>query len=152
DITVEKLQAALTGWITVSDDDVAQEFRKRNEKVKLAVISFPADKFRDAVTVSDADIAKHFDEHKEMFRVPEKRKISFLTIDQERMRGKAVVTGQQIERFYNDNIQQYSTPEQVRASHILLKTEGKDDAAVKKEAEDILAKARGGADFAELAK
>jgi peptidyl-prolyl cis-trans isomerase D len=152
DITVEKLQAALTGWITVSDDDVAQEFKKRNEKVKLAVVSFPADKFRDAATASDADIAKHFDEHKELYRVPEKRKIRFLTIDQEAMRAKAVVTGQQIERFYNDNIQQYSTPEQIRASHILLKTEGKDDATVKKEAEDILAKARSGADFAELAK
>ena len=40
--------------------------------------------------------------------------------------------------------QQYSTPEQVRASHILLKTEGKDDAAVKKQAEELLAKVKGG--------
>ncbi len=38
-----------------------------------------------------------------------------------------------------------------RASHILLKTEGKDDAAVKKQAEDLLAKVKGGADFAALA-
>jgi peptidyl-prolyl cis-trans isomerase D len=55
------------------------------------------------------------------------------------MRQKVTVTGQQIEHAYNDNIQQYSTPEQVRASHILLKTEGKDDAAVKKQAEDLIA-------------
>jgi len=68
------------------------------------------------------------------------------------MRQKATVTGQQIERSYNDNIQQYSTPEQVRASHILLKTEGKDDAAVKKQAEDLLAKVKSGANFEELAK
>ena len=40
-ITVEKLQAALTGWMTVSDDDVAQEYKKRNEKVKLAVALLP---------------------------------------------------------------------------------------------------------------
>ena len=39
----------------------------------------------------------------------------------------------------------------MRASHILLKTEGKDDAAVKKQAEDLLAKVKGGADFAALA-
>ena len=57
-----------------------------------------------------------------------------------------------IERAYNNNIDQYSTPEQVRASHILLKTEGKDDAAVKAKAEDILKQAKSGADFAELAK
>jgi peptidyl-prolyl cis-trans isomerase D len=57
-----------------------------------------------------------------------------------------------VERAYNDNIEQYSTPEQVRASHILLKTEGKDDAAVKAKAEEILKQAKAGADFGELAK
>jgi len=46
----------------------------------------------------------------------------------------------------------FSTPEQVRASHILLKTEGKDEAAVKAAAEKVLQEAKGGADFAELAK
>jgi peptidyl-prolyl cis-trans isomerase D len=150
-IIVEKLQAALTGWMTVSDAEITREFNRRNEKVKLAVVSFPADKFRASVTVSDADVSKYFDEHKDAYRVPEKRKIRFIAIDQEALRAKVNVTGQQIERYYNDNIQQYSTPEQVRASHILLKTEGKDDAAVKKQAEDLLAKVKAGADFAQLA-
>jgi peptidyl-prolyl cis-trans isomerase D len=150
-IVTEKLQAALTGWITVSDAEVQQEFRKRNEKVKLAVVNFPADKFREGLQVTDADISKFFDDHKESFRVGEKRKVRYLTIDQEAMRQKVTVTGQQVERYYNDNVQQYSTPEQVRASHILLKTDGKDDAAVKKQAEDLIAQLKKGADFAALA-
>jgi peptidyl-prolyl cis-trans isomerase D len=151
-ITVEKLQAALTSWLTVSDGDVAHEFKRRNEKVKLAVVSFPADKFREGIAVADADVAKYFDEHKDTYRVPEKRRIRFLTIDQDALRAKAAVTGLQIERAYNDNIQQYSTPEQVRASHILLKTDGKDDALVKQKAEAVLAKVKEGGDFAELAR
>ena len=36
-----------------------------------------------------------------------------------------------VEAFYNQNKAQYSTEGRVRASHILLKTEGKDDATVK---------------------
>ncbi len=151
-VIVEKLQAVVTGWQTVSDADVSREFARRNEKVKLAVISFPADKFREGVAASDPEVSKYFEDHKDTFRIPEKRKIRFVTIDQEGMRAKVTVTGQQIDRAYNVDIQQYSTPEQVRASHILLKTEGKDDAAVKKQAEEILAKVKGGADFAELAK
>ncbi len=68
------------------------------------------------------------------------------------MRSKIVIPDAEIERSYNENIEQYSTPEQVRASHILLKTEGKDDAEVKAKAEDLLKQARAGADFAALAK
>src|SRR4029077_12032537 len=107
----------------------------------------PADKFREGLNASDTEIAKYFDDHKEQYRVGEKRKVRYLTIDQEAMRQKATVTGQQIERAYNDNIQQDSTPEQGRASHILLKTEGKDDAAIKKQAEDLIAQIKKGADF-----
>ena len=57
-----------------------------------------------------------------------------------------------VERSYNDNIEQYSTPEQIRASHILLKTEGKDEAGVLARANDLLKQARAGADFADLAR
>ena len=56
-----------------------------------------------------------------------------------------------MQRYYDDNQQQYASPEQVRASHILFKTEGKDDAVVKKLAEETLAKVKAGADFAALA-
>jgi peptidyl-prolyl cis-trans isomerase D len=151
-IVTEKLQAALTGWMTVADSDVVAEFKKRNERVKAQVANFPADKFREGLVASDAEIAKHFEDHKDGYRIGEKRKVRYVTIDQEAMRQKATVTGQQIERTYNDNIQQYSTPEQARASHILLKTEGKDDAAVKKQAEELLAQLKKGASFEDLAK
>ena len=151
-IVLEKLQGALTDWITVSDKELESEFRKRNEKVKLAVVSFPADKFREGITASDDEIAKYFDEHKNEYRMPEKRKVKYALLDLQGMRQRVVVPPADVKRHYEDNINQYSTPEQVRASHILLKTEGKDDAAVKKQAEEILAKAKApGADFGKLA-
>ena len=151
-ITVEKLQGALTDWITVADKDVDAEFNRRNDKVKLAVVSFPADKFKDAVAVTDADISAHFEANKEQYRVPEKRKVKYALIELEGIRLRTNVSAQDIQKYYDDNRQQYSTPEQVQSSHILLKTGGKDDATVKKLAEELLAKVKGGADFAALAK
>ena len=150
-VILEKLQGALTDWITVADADVTAEFNRRNEKVKLAVVAFPADKFKDGVAVSDADVASHFEANKEKYRIPEKRKIKYALIDLQGIRQRTTVSAQDVQRYYDDNQQQYSTPEQVHASHILLKTEGKDDAAVKKQAEDVLAKVKGGGDFAALA-
>ncbi len=151
-VKLEKLQGALTDWITLGDKEVESEFRRRNEKVKLAVVNFPAEKFIPSVTATDEEIAKEFEARKNDYRIPEKRKIKFATIDMQGIRERTQVSAQDVQRSYEDNIQQYSTPEQVRASHILFKTEGKDEAAVKKQAEDVLAKAKApGADFAKLA-
>ena len=152
-LAVEKLRGSLTDWLSVNDKDLEKEYRRRNDKVKLAVVSFTADSFRTQVTASDAEVASYFDAHKNDFKIPEKRKIRYLLLDVEALRAKTVVPPPaDIEREYNNNSEQYTTPEQVRASHILLKTEGKDDAAVKAKAEDAAQAGQGGADFAELAK
>lgn len=152
-ILVQKLRTAVTDWITLGDSDVDQEFRRRNEKVKLELVDFSADKFREGLTASDAEIAAYFDAHKDAYRVPEKRKIKYLLVDLQTLRNKVLVTEQDVRRFYQDNEQQFSTPEQVKARHILFKTgEGKNEEEVKKRAEDVLAKAKAGADFGELAK
>jgi peptidyl-prolyl cis-trans isomerase D len=151
-LLVDKLRAALTEWQTVSDADVAAEYARRNEKVKAELVVFSADKLRDQVQVTDQDLTSWFGAHKENYRVGEKRKIKFLVVDVEQMRTKVTVPPADIEKYYRDNITQFTTPEQVRASHILLKTEGKDEAAVKAKAEDLLKQIRGGADFGALAK
>jgi peptidyl-prolyl cis-trans isomerase D len=151
-LVVDKFRAALTQWVSVSDKDVEQEYQKRNEKVKLELVSFPADKFRSEVTVSDADLAPYFEAHKEQYRIGEKRKIRYLLVDVDALRASSRPTERDVERNYNDNIELYSTPEQVRASHILLKTAGKKDEEVKAKAEQVLKEVKAGGDFAALAK
>jgi len=150
---VDKLRSALTNWLAVSDADVEREYRTRNEKIKVQVVAVTADKFRDKVTVNDADLTSYYAAHQAEYRKGEQRKVKYLLVDRDQMRSKVAVTPQDIESYYNQNVQQFQQPEQVRASHILLKTEGKDEAAVRKQAEDILKEAKApGADFAELAK
>ncbi|PYR49046.1 MAG: hypothetical protein DMF89_13755 [Acidobacteria bacterium] len=151
-LIVEKLRAALTDWLSVSDNELEQEYRRRNDKVKLSVLTFSADRYRSDVTVSDADVSTYFEAHKTDFRIPERRKVKYLLIDVDVLRTKITIPPADIERYYNDNIEQYTTPEQVRASHILFRTEGKDEAVVKAKAEDVLKQAKGGSDFAALAK
>ena len=151
-IALEKLQAALTNWISISDADAEKAFKERNEKVKLAVVAFPLDKFREGVVASDQEVASWFEQHKDEYRIPEKRKVKYALLDVQTIRERISVSPQDVQRYYEDNAQQFSTPEQVRASHILLKTEGKNEADVKKQADDLAAKAKAGADFTALAK
>ncbi len=135
----------------MNETELEDEFKRRNEKVRLAVVSFPADKFREGLTATDAELSAYYEAHKNELKIPEKRKVKYALVDMQAIRDRTQIAAQDIQRGYEDNLQQYSTPEQVRASHILLKTEGKDDAAVKKQAEDLLAKVKGGANLSELA-
>ena len=151
-LVMEKLRSSVTDWLSVSDKELQAEYRRRNDKVKLAVIAFNADSFRPDVTVTDGDVSSYFEAHQADFRIADKRKVKYVLVDVEALRAKVTVSAADLTKAYNDNIQQYTTPEQVRASHILLKTEGKDEAAVKAKAEEVLKEAKGGADFAELAK
>jgi len=73
---------------------------------------------------------------------------------------KINITDAEVKKFYDENPARFEEPEMVRAAHILLGTRdpsGKelpDDkkAAKRKQMEDILKRARGGEDFAKLAK
>ncbi len=152
DILRQKLHSAVTGWITVTDAEVDEEYRRRNEKAKIDVIAFPADAFRQGLTASDEEAAKYFADNKATYRIGEKRKVKYLLVDTTSLRATIVPTPAEIQQHYQTNIQQFMNPEQVRASHILLKTEGKDEATVKKLAESVLKQAKApGADFAALA-
>ncbi len=151
-LMLDKLRAATTDWMTVSAQELEREFRLRNEKVKLQVVALTADKFRDQVSATDAELATYFNDHKAEYRRGEQRKIRYFLLDRDAWRAKMTVSANDVQQYYNANIQQYQTPEQIRASHILFKTEDKDEATVRKLAEDVLKQAKSGADFATLAK
>ena len=150
-LMIEKLRAALTDWMAVSDAEVEREFTRRNEKVQLQLVALTADAFRDQVSVTDADVASYFESRTAEYRIGEQRQIKMLVLDRDQTLAKTMVTAADVERAYNSNLSLYQTPEQIRASHILLNTGGQDEAAVRTQAEDILKQARAGADFAALA-
>jgi peptidyl-prolyl cis-trans isomerase D len=148
----EKLQAAVTGWIRLNDADVEEEYRRRNEQVRLELAIFRASEFEEGITPTEEAIVAEFEARPDLYRVPEKRRVSYISIDATALRDTMSVTPQEVEARYRANASAYSTPEQVRASHILLTTEGKDEAAVRSTAEGLLAQVRGGGDFAALAR
>ena len=121
-LLIEKLQAVVTDWITVTDAEADAESRRRNEKVKVELVHFSADTFRGHATATDADVAAYYNAHKEKYRIGERRKIRYLLVDEDLLRGGITVPAREIERYYNNNLEQYSMPEQARASHILFKT------------------------------
>lgn len=151
-LIAEKLQNSVAGWITVSDADVEQAYRREHERARLDLAIFNADQFRAGIVPTDAELNAEYTASPDAFRVEEKRRVRYLALDSAALRTTVTVTPQEVEQRYRENSATFSTPEQTRASHILFATEGKDAAAVRKTAEEVLARVKKGEDFAALAK
>ena len=151
-ILLDRLRATVTNWLTVSDAETADEHQRRNERVKINVVAFRADDYREEVEVNDDDIALLYSQESASYQVPEKRQLQFLLIDESVIADSITPAEEEIDQYYNANLSQYSTPGQIRASHILLRTEEQDEAEVEALAAELVTQARGGADFAELAR
>ena len=151
----QKFQQLVTDGITASDDEVREEFRRENEKIKLDYVLIKPEDLQSKVEVSDADLAAYFDKHKAQYVVPERRNVDYAILTFSDLRQRSPVTEDDEKIQYQKNIDQYKLEDRAHVAHILFKTVGMTDAEaaeVKKKAEDVLSKAKHGGNFADLAK
>ncbi len=151
-LMLQRLQAAVTDWITVSDEDVEREHVRRNERVRLSAISFRADDFREGLEATDDDVAALFEQNANDYLVPEKRRLRFVLIDVPALKAAFTPGDADVQAYYDNNLDNYTEAVDLRVSHILLRTQDRELADVQAQAESIAAEARDGADFAELAR
>jgi peptidyl-prolyl cis-trans isomerase D len=160
DLEIQRLQALVTGGVSVSDAAVRAEYLKTGTKVKFDYASITAASISQTINPSDADLEAFFKANATRYAmaVPETRKISFISFDSSNLPGGGTSTPSdaEVQAYYQQHQDQYKTPEQVKTRHILITVpkgaDAKTDAAAKAKAEDLLKQVKAGGNFAELAK
>jgi len=129
--------------ITVSDADLDAKIDEIAKQNKITLDDIKADLAKSEMTM---------EEFREQMRV----NVTLEKLLAAEMAGKVeAVDDAAAKKYYDENPDRFKQQEQVRASHILIKTEGLDEAGkaeAKTKIEDILKKVKEGGDFAELAK
>jgi len=151
----QKFRELVTDGMTVSPAEVEQEFRRRNEKVKISYVVVKPDDLQSKIEASDADLSAYFEKNKARYNVPERRVVQYAFLDLEQLRLHANIPQDQIRAYYNEHIDGYKQPDRAHVAHILFKTVGKTDAEaeeIHKKAEDVQKRAKSGANFGDLAK
>ena len=151
----EKVGALVSAGVTVSPDEIATEFRRKNEKVKLDYAVIHPDALESQVQVTDADLNAYYDKNKTKYNVPEQRVVRYITIEPDQLAAKINIPQSELEATYNQHLDSFKVPERVQISQILFKTIGKTDAEmaeIRKKAADVDAQAKKGAKFDDLAK
>lgn len=151
----EKFQKLVTDGISAGPAELQEEFRYRNEKVKLDYAFIKPEDLEAKITLDDAAIKAGYEKNKARYQVPEKRVVRYAIVDVNQIRQNIHISDDQLLAQYKKNIQDYQVPDRAHVEHILLMTVGKTDAEIEeiqKKAQDILNQARKGANFEDLAK
>ncbi|HTZ58814.1 MAG TPA: peptidylprolyl isomerase [Acidobacteriaceae bacterium] len=159
EIEISRLQAMVTGGVTVSDQEVRDAYRNQGTKIKFDYAVISAEDLRKEINPTDAELQAFFKQNAARYKdaIPETRKLEYIAVKQTDLPGGAPpVSNQDIERYYQAHQKDFQVPEEVKVRHILIKVpagaDTKTDAAAKQKAEDLLKQIKAGADFAALAK
>jgi peptidyl-prolyl cis-trans isomerase D len=151
----DKFRKLVTDGVSVGPSELQDEFKYKNEKVKLDYAFIKPEDLEAKITLDEAEIKAAYEKNRSRYQVPEKRVARYGLIDLNQLRQTAQVSDDELKAQYQQNIQQYQVPNRVHVEHILLMTVGKTDAEVeeiRQKAEDVLKQAKKGAKFEDLAK
>ena len=151
----EKFRKLVTDGVSVGPAELQEEFRYKNEKVKLDYALIKPEDLESKISPDEAEIRAAYEKNRSKYQVPERRVARYALVDVNQLRQNIQVSDDVLKLQYQANIQQYQVPNRVHLEHILFMTGGKTDAEVeeiRKKAEDVLKQARKGGKFEDLAK
>ncbi len=156
ELITTKVREQLQAGVTVTDEEIDEEFRNNNEKVNLNYVSLTPASFEKKVKVTDEALATYFAEQQEVFRTPEMVSLRYLQFVPERYIDEVTFDENELEKYHRRHLDQFEILEKIKASHILIKVDEGADETVRAEkkafAEKLLEEVKAGKDFAELAR
>ena len=150
----EELQRSqLENGIRGSDFMTATEYQRLREledqEREVRWLTLPADKFPTPAP-DDAAVKAYYDAHQAQFLTPESAHIQYAQLKLGTVESGIVISDADLRAEYDKQKDRLTVPEKRHARHILIS--GKDDAAALRQAQDVLAQAKAGKDFAALAQ
>ena len=105
---------------------------------------------------SQEEVKAFFEDHKTNYKTEAMVKVRYLHFNPDTYHPDVTIADEDIKYYYDDNREEFETPKTVEARHILIKADKDADSETFKKtrerAFDIMMIAKGGKDFAELAK
>lgn len=158
-IAGEKVQAFLTSGVSVSDEEILDQFRRTNTAFDLVYVPVTAPSVAEKINPTDEQLQQYFDQNKSRYYISSpQKKIRYLFINQSKVGEKLDIPEADLRAEY-DQLPADKKQKGVEAQQIVLKIPNADqDAQIMAKASEIVAEARKNgtivneADFATLAR
>lgn len=154
-LLVGKIQGIITDSVKVSDREIEEWYAWNNAQVRIDQVRIPAQAIQQ-VSVSPEETAQYFERHAETYRTEPEVKVRYVRFSAASSLERVAVADAELREEYDANPDRFVVPKTVEARHILIRTAADASAeavaAAREKIAGILAQARAGKDFAELAK
>jgi peptidyl-prolyl cis-trans isomerase D len=156
-LTIQRLQGTLADTVHVTEAEVRDRYRFEQEKINLQFIRLSASENLSDVKITDEDVQKFYDRNKDSLKEPLKVQVEYIPYPFDQLSTPAQLTEKDVEDYYNSNrATKFTTPKQAKVRYIMVRLDPVADAKQKEAAQAranrILTEARGGKNFAELAR
>jgi peptidyl-prolyl cis-trans isomerase D len=151
-LVVNQLQQGIGGSYFLTPAESRRLYNLENEEREVQYVQLPAEKFAGNEPIDEAAVKSYYDKNGDRFMTTEYASLEYAELRLEQLAAQVVPTEDDLRKLYDENKANYVLDEQRRTRHIVIPVNGDDDAGAKKQAEAVLAEARAGKDFAELAK
>lgn len=153
DLLLEQLQRGVVDSAFVLPHELDRRYELEKQQRELDYVLIAANDFAPAVTITDEQIQKYYEANGKDFLLPETVDLQYIELTREQAEAKVDVNEQALKDYFETVKERFTSPEQRKGQHILITaTDGLDDAAAQKKAQELTDKAKAGADFAQLAK
>jgi peptidyl-prolyl cis-trans isomerase D len=156
-LIIEKLSDTIQDSVHVTEAEVWDEYRLAQQKINLYFVRLPASDFANQVKVTEKEIKDRYDRSKETLKEPLRVQVEYLAYLFSHFSSRVRVSEEEIEEYYQIHRDtKFRQPQALRLRQIFFRVpEGaasQEREAVRSRAEEVLRRARSGADFAGLAK
>jgi len=150
DVQRTQLEGGIRGSNFITPQELARLIELQDQEREVRYVVLPAERFANAVKIDDAAIADYYKSHQAQFMTPESARLQYAELRLDALAAQQTISDADLHAAYDKAKDRLTIPEKRHARHILIT--GKDDAAARALAEQVLAQAKAGKDFGELAK
>ena len=156
-LTMQRLYAVILDSVHVADAEIRDRYRVEQEKINLNYVRLPLSDFVPEVKLTEDEIKQFYERNKESLKEPLKIQVEYLSYPFDQFLSSAQISDKEIEDYYQANREsKFRQTKEAKLRYISLRLSPSADAKQKEEvkarANRILADARAGRDFAQLAK
>ncbi len=151
EIMTTKAIQILTSGVSVTRDEVWENFKKTNESAELEYIYIPSDKMELNEQPSKEALLDYFSKNKDGYEIPEKRTAEYVFLNKEDLKKQIDIKGPEVKEYYESNITHFEEPEKRRVQRIFLPFEQSEKKDILEKSNKVKERLDKGEDFGKLA-